>query len=71
MAFGKPSITPLKTGDVRELQNLVAQLTARLTAIEAALSIGNGQTLQQILQTLMIQADGTVIKKNGNLTTKP
>jgi hypothetical protein len=71
MAFGKPSLTPLKTGGVRELQNLVVQLTARLTAIEAVLSIGNGQTLQQILQNVMIQADGTVIKQNGNLTTKP
>lgn len=71
MAFGKPSVPPLKTNSVRDLNNMVSQLTARLTAIEAVLSIGNGQTLQQILQTLMSQADGTVIKKNGNLTTKP
>jgi sulfur carrier protein ThiS len=71
MAFGKPSLTSIKAGDVRELQNLVTQLTQRITAIENALTIGNGQTLQDLLQTVMSQPDGTVVKKNSNLTTQP
>lgn len=65
----KPTITAPRANSVHELQVMIAQLNQRFAALEALLVLGNGQTLQSVLQTVMSQPDGTVVKTQGALKT--
>lgn len=69
--LGKPHLTAIHSGNLRELQGLVTQLNQRLAAIEHDLHIGNGQSIQALVQMLMAQPDGTVVKSGVTLKTKP
>ena len=70
---GKPAITIPRTNDQRAIADAVSNIKLRIEAIENALALvagQTGQTLQSLLQNLINQSDGIVVKTAGALTTR-